>query len=134
MLPDDFHDDFPEGFSDGFPVDSPVDFLSGFPCDEYEGPPGTPSASGTVSTNAEPPATPEPSDSVSWDDVPCGRPLVVIPTPGPSPIDALATKAEIERLRSISEGMSVLVDEALIEILIQSQPPKSMSKKWPWNP
>jgi len=134
MLPDDFLDNFPEGFPEGFSFGSPVNFLPDHPCDEYEGPPVTPSTGGSNTTNANPPATPTPSDSVSWNDVPCGRPLVVIPTTGHSPIDAFATKEAIEKLQGISEEMAVLVDEALIELLIQSRPPKGMSKKWPWNP
>jgi hypothetical protein len=133
MLPDDFHDDFPEGFSEGFPDDSPVNFLPDPPGEEYEGPPVPPSTGGSNNTNANPPATPEPSASVSWNDVPCGRPMVVIPTPGPCPSEAFATKEAIEKLQDISDEMSVLVDEALIEILIQSRPPKGMWKKWPWN-
>lgn len=134
MLPDDFHDDFPEGFSEGFPVDFPVNFLPDHPCEEYEGPPVPPSSGSSHSTDTNVPATPPPPDSVSWNDVPCGRPLEVIPTPGLCPIEAIATKKAIEKLRSSSDEMSALLDEALLEILIQSRPPKGMSKKWPWNP
>lgn len=134
MSHDDFLDQFPEGFPEGFPRDSFVDFLAGYPCEEYDGPPATLSAGGSNNTNANPPATPEPPNSVSWDDVPCGQPLVLIPMPGPCPIEAFATKKAIETLQSSSDEMSLLVDEALLEILIQSQPPKGMSKKWPWNP
>lgn len=134
MLPDDFLDQFPEGFREGFPVDSPVNFLPDHSCEEYEGPPVPLSTGGSNSIDANVPEPPKPSNSVSWNDVPCGRPPVEIPTPGPCPINAFATKKAIEKLRSSSYEMSVLVDEALLEILIQSRPPKSMPKKWPWIP
>ena len=102
----------------------PEDFPFDFSGDEYEGPPVTPSTQDSAG-GKEPPQGPPPQfDSVDWDDVPCGRPPVVIPPWGPSVNDAIAAKDELDRLRNISEEMSVLVDEALLDVLHQSLPSK----------
>ncbi len=48
-----------------------------------------------------------------------------VDTWGPSVADTISAMEEVERLRNISEEMSVLVDQALLDILVQSMPPGS---------
>jgi len=103
----------------------PDDFPFEYSGDEYEGPPVTPPKLGSAGGNEPPQGPPQQWDSVDWDDVPFGRPPVVIPPWGPSVADTISAMEEVERLRNISEEMSVLVDQALLDILVQPMPPGS---------
>lgn len=102
---------FPEETPDP-PVESPerpsanLDDMPAFEGEAYDGPPVKSKVWG----------------SVGWEDVPAGRPKVVLPDSGPTINDAIAADEAIKKMRATVPGFDVLYDEALLEMIIRNAP------------
>lgn len=71
-----------------------------------------------------PPAKPKVWDSVGCDDVPVGRPEVVLPDFGPTINDAIAAGEAIKEMRAKIPEFEVLYDDALLDMIIRNAPGK----------